>query len=73
MNAKFIAETPQDTSNRTADTTYVSTRSSRYVIPSSSGVYARERDIGIRLLSLVLPVIRENLFSRDLYIGSNSQ
>ena len=35
--------------------------------------YARQRDIRIRLFRLVLLVIRENLFNRDLSIGSNSQ
>ena len=32
-----------------------------------------EKDIRIRLFRLVQPVIREDIFSRDLSIGSNNQ
>ena len=35
--------------------------------------YVKERDIRIRLFGLILPVVRENLFNRDLSFGSNSQ
>ena len=77
MNAKFIAETPQGTEPIPPAVPLIQPMFQQGVqgmlYPVAVAFYARERDIRIRLFRLVLLVIKENLFSRDLSIGSNSQ
>ena len=77
MNAKFVAKTPHATEPIPPAVPLIQpmfqqgVQGMLYLV--AVAFYARERDIRIQLFRLVLPVIRENLFSRDLSIGSNSQ